>query len=82
VTYPEVVVTIQVDLGAVRDSGANVCPWPNNASCAMDSNLATGREAVVPSIITTDEGGIVSICTDTAASHWVGVSIDSRGRCQ
>jgi hypothetical protein len=81
-TYPEVVVAIQVDLGAIRDSRANVCPWSDNASCAMDGNLATGREAVVPSIVTTDEGGIVSICTDTAASHWVGVSIDSCGHCQ
>jgi hypothetical protein len=81
--YPKVVLAVQVDLGAVGDRGTNVCPWPNNAACTVNGNLATGGEAVVSSIrFATNERGIVGVCADAAASHRVGVSIDSCGCCQ
>jgi hypothetical protein len=82
VTHPEIVLAVQVNLGAIRDSSANACPRSNNASCAVDGNLATSREAVVSSVVTPNESRVVSICTYTAASHWVSVAINSCGRCE
>jgi hypothetical protein len=42
----------------------------------VNRNLATGGESVVCAIVTTDERRVVSVRTDTTASHRVGVAID------
>jgi hypothetical protein len=69
VTYPEIILALEVDLGSSRDGGALVGPGSGDARSSVDGDLATGRETEVLSIVTTNQGGVVSVVADTAAGH-------------
>jgi hypothetical protein len=77
-TDPKIVLAVQVDLRTGGYRGTLVCPGSNNAWCTVDGNLVACREPIVRSIIATNQSGIVSVGADTAASHGVGISVDSR----
>lgn len=74
--YPEVVFAGEVYLGAGGDGGTDVGPWSVDSLRAVNSDLASGGETVVPAVrIATDERRIVSIVTDPRASHGVRIRI-------
>jgi hypothetical protein len=54
VTYPEIILALEVDLGSSRDGGALVGPGSGDARSSVDGDLATGRETEVLSIVTTN----------------------------
>lgn len=79
-TYPEIVLAVQVDLRAVRDRRTLVRPGSCDARRTVNGYLATSGKSVVSAIVTTDECWIVSVGANTAASHRISISVDSRSR--
>jgi hypothetical protein len=69
VTYPEVILALQVDLGSSRDSGTLVGPGSGDARSSVDGDLATRRETEVLSIVATDQSRVVGVVADTTARH-------------
>lgn len=79
-TYPEVLVTSQVDRRSTRQHGAPVGPRAGEARRRMDGNLAPRREAEVEAIRTpTDDGGIVGVGARPAAGLGESVCRDQSG---
>lgn len=79
-TYPEIVLAVQVDLGAAGDRRTLIRPGSCDARRTVNGYLATSGEPVVSAIVTSNECWVVSIGADTTASHRVSISVDSCSR--
>ena len=76
VSYPKVILALQVDLRSGRDGSTLVRPGTSDSRRSVDSDLSTSREAVVGAVGVADQGRVVGIVAYTAASHWVGITVD------